>query len=530
MRQTFVVAAAFCGTLLSVYGSVHVEVAPEGPTTAFRHLFETCKGDVDNTTLEVEPLGGSHGIPDWVKATKFNNGFGKFEGPTFKLNYLFDIMAYIVKWRIDGNKVSFSNKFIKSNYYNVAQTKTPTYRTFGGVNPPMNTVQRLETLTHMVSDNLNVNVMKFGNRLVAISDEAGEMELDQENLDTLGLLAFNDTLSSKLAMITCAHPSQLPGDKYIYNYLVKVMGNIKHPGEMNLWQFYRIDTSAGDTLKREVVFEMPIKNGHSPYMHSFAHTENYIVMFEFPLFWEVMKIPLSVNILPDMGWKPENGTVVRVVDKNTWKVVEEYTIEPFFAYHHVNAFEDDATGDIVVDITTVPCANSTGAASCEHMNAFEMRTLVNNSWPIPPNTFKRFTVPIKSGGKTIKSEVLSKTSFDLPHVNPERVGKKYTYVYGNGDHSAGVWWNSLVKVNVETGETLEWYEEDHYATEPNFLPRPGATEEDDGILLSTVLGGGDIQTSYLLVLDAKTMKPLARAKSPHFLPYMSHGFAEPDPL
>ena len=87
-----------------------------------------------------------------------------------------------------------------------------------------------------------------------------------------------------------------------------------------------------------------------------------------------------------------------------------------------------------------------------------------------------------------------------------------------------------MKVNVETGETLEWYEEDHYATEPNFLPRPGATEEDDGILLSTVLGGGDIQTSYLLVLDAKTMKPLARAKSPHFLPYMSHGFAEPDPL
>ena len=59
------------------------------------------------------------------------------------------------------------------------------------------TVQRLEILTHIVGDNLNVGVMKFGNRLVAISEEAGEVELDQENLDTLGSLAFVLVLDAK---------------------------------------------------------------------------------------------------------------------------------------------------------------------------------------------------------------------------------------------------------------------------------------------------------------------------------------------
>ena len=63
-----------------------------------------------------------------------------------------------------------------------------------------------------------------------------------------------------------------------------------------------------------------------------------------------------------------------------------------------------------------------------------------------------------------------------------------------------------------------------FPTEPDFLPAPGATSEDDGVLVSNVLSG-DLNTSYLLVLNATTMEPLARALAPHYLPYVSHGFA-----
>ena len=86
----------------------------------------------------------------------------------------------------------------------------------------------------------------------------------------------------------------------------------------------------------------------------------------------------------------------------------------------------------------------------------------------------------------------------------------------------GTWWNNLVKVDLQTNRTLEWFREGHYPSEPNFIPRPGATYEDEGVLLSVVLGG-DIGTSYLLMLDAHTMAPIAEAAAPYYLPFPSHG-------
>jgi beta,beta-carotene 9',10'-dioxygenase len=81
----------------------------------------------------------------------------------------------------------------------------------------------------------------------------------------------------------------------------------------------------------------------------------------------------------------------------------------------------------------------------------------------------------------------------------------------------------LVKVDMETGEKLYWSRPDHWPSEPLFVPRPGATQEDDGVVLCTILGGKEYATSYLLILDAKTMEPLAEAKGPIRVPFMSHG-------
>ena len=38
----------------------------------------------------------------------------------------------------------------------------------------------------------------------------------------------------------------------------------------------------------------------------------------------------------------------------------------------------------------------------------------------------------------------------------------------------------LKKVNVDTGETLTWYEEDCYPSEPVFVPHPEGASEDHG--------------------------------------------------
>ncbi len=59
-------------------------------------------------------------------------------------------------------------------------------------------------------------------------------------------------------------------------------------------------------------------------------------------------------------------------------------------------------------------------------------------------------------------------------------------------------------------------------SEPIFVPRSDGTEEDDGVVLSVVLDG-NVNKSFLLVLDAKTMTELARADAPTVVTYGFHG-------
>lgn len=42
-------------------------------------------------------------------------------------------------------------------------------------------------------------------------------------------------------------------------------------------------------------------------------------------------------------------------------------------------------------------------------------------------------------------------------------------------------------MNVNTGETTLWHEEGKVVSEPVFVSSPNATEEDDGVVLSTLV-------------------------------------------
>ena len=47
----------------------------------------------------------------------------------------------------------------------------------------------------------------------------------------------------------------------------------------------------------------------------------------------------------------------------------------------------------------------------------------------------------------------------------------------------------LLKVDTWTGEVITWQEENVYCSEPVFLPCTGSTEEDDGVLVSSIIWG-----------------------------------------
>jgi beta,beta-carotene 9',10'-dioxygenase len=58
--------------------------------------------------------------------------------------------------------------------------------------------------------------------------------------------------------------------------------------------------------------------------------------------------------------------------------------------------------------------------------------------------------------------------------------------------------------------------------EPVFVAVPGATTEDEGVILSVVLNGNK-GNSFMLVLDAGSFAEIARAEVPHHIPFGFHG-------
>lgn len=82
---------------------------------------------------------------------------------------------------------------------------------------------------------------------------------------------------------------------------------------------------------------------------------------------------------------------------------------------------------------------------------------------------------------------------------------------------------ALVKFNLCKGtRAAEWAVPGHFPAEPKFIPRPGSTDEDDGVLVSPVLDGS-AQSSYLIVIDAKTMQPLQQFAVGQHVPATLHG-------
>jgi carotenoid cleavage dioxygenase-like enzyme len=188
----------------------------------------------------------------------------------------------------------------------------------------------------------------------------------------------------------------------------------------------------------------------------------------------------------------------------------------FFAFHHVNAFEDG--DDIVLDMCSYEDASIIDTLYLDRLRAGDA---------VPLALPTRYRIGLGTGDVEVRR--LSEESLELPRIAYERhngVDYRYTYGVGARDRSGGDFLNQLVKVDVTTGRVLTWSEEGCYPGEPVFVAAPtaapGAEGEDDGVVLSVVLDSAR-GSSFLLVLDARTYEVLARADVPHAIPFGFHG-------
>jgi all-trans-8'-apo-beta-carotenal 15,15'-oxygenase len=121
--------------------------------------------------------------------------------------------------------------------------------------------------------------------------------------------------------------------------------------------------------------------------------------------------------------------------------------------------------------------------------------------------------------------------FEAPAINPERQGREARWGYAAADISIGedsslgyFAYHGVGKVDLESGAVTAWDAGPRaFTSPPQFIPRVGATAEDDGYLLTWVFDASNDRTD-VVILDARDLSraPLARLKLKHWLPAVSH--------
>lgn len=434
-------------------------------------------------------------IPAWLHGSFISIGPAIFEIGSTRASHWLDGIGMTYLFNIDGQSITYTNKLVESGYCKECLSKgklrgsTPEQKksTWAKLTSAVSSAPR------PIYDNANINVACFNKELVALTETPYPICLDTTTMQTTGGFSFDDKLE---AQFTSAHPLFDPTTQQWYGVGIHYAHNSN----------YIIYKMGKDSSRRTVVATIPA--AYPTYIHSFAMTEHYIIITETPFTVSPYDLLLSdSSFIDNFSWKPKNGTNFIVVDKKTGKKVGSYKTKAFFTLHHVNAYEED--GKVIVDLIAYK--------NPAIIKAFAYENLCNPHTIMPVANLKRFTINLNDG--SVKPYKMCPHNLELPNINPQTLMHKHQYIYFTSSERGFA--QHIIKLDLHTKHHQQWYAQGSYTTEAVFVPRPGAKDEDDGLVISLILDAIE-KKSFLLILDAKNLKELARAYVPHAIPFTVH--------
>jgi carotenoid cleavage dioxygenase-like enzyme len=467
-------------------------------TSSDRTSYAVGFADLDDE-VAVDSLPVTGVFPQWLSGTLVRTGPAKYDIGATTVNHWFDGLAMLHRFGFERGRVSYRNRFLRSQAFCESMERGALARGGFATDPCRTLFERVAAVFHPTfTDNGNVSIDVFGGEPVALTETTLPVCFDPESLATLGDRALSKEVGGQISI---AHPHHDAKRARRYSYVVAFGRKSR----------YRLFSIADEDGAERVVAEMGIDR--PAYMHSFAMTERYLVLTEFPLVVDPLRLLLaSEPFIRNYRWTPERGLRFHVFEKDGGRLVKSITADPVFAFHHVNAFED--AGSIVVDFVAYRDAQIIDQLYLPRLRA---------GAPVDATgLLTRYVVPLEGAGPVTATQV-NETMIELPRIDYDRcAGKRYRYVWGVGRRTTGGFLDSVVKIDVERGQAQTWWQEHCFPGEPVFVPAPGRTAEGEGVLLSVVLDALRGR-SFLLVLDAQTLEEAARAECPHLIPFGLHG-------
>ncbi len=244
--------------------------------------------------------------------------------------------------------------------------------------------------------------------------------------------------------------------------------------------------------------------------HDMAFTEHYAILNDMPVFWDAELLKKNVHAVREHKGLPSRFAIVPRHGRT--QDVRWFEAAPTYVLHWLNAFEDG--DEIVLDgyfqEVPTPGPKADAPPGYEHMMGY----LDEHSFQ---SKLHRWRFNLKTG-KTTEGH-LDERVLEFGMINARYAGLPYRYGYSTTSVPGWFLFNGFVKHDLKTGESWSYkLGEGRYGSEAPFAPRIGATEEDDGYLVSFITDE-NTGTSECVLLDARRIQdgPVCRIALPHKL-------------
>jgi beta,beta-carotene 9',10'-dioxygenase len=448
-------------------------------------------------SLENVPVKGK--FPEWLTGHYIRNGPGMYNLPNRRMNHWFDAMGALHSFTLSNGHVSYQCRYIDcASYRHVKEKGELKYSEFA-TDPCRSLFKKIQsyvfpTLPNM-TDNPKINVARIGEKFMALGETPMQVEFDIHTLKAVGV---EEVVPGAFAYKTTAHPHF--DQDHAYNLVVKF-------GMQSHYKIYDMAQHGGKPLA-----SIPVKK--PAYLHGFGMSKKYFIIAAGPL----VVVPLQLLFwkrpyIENHKWLPQEGGSIWVIDRSNGKTVAHFETDPFFSFHHVNAWEEG--DELVMDLNAYDDASI--------VEKYYLKELEKPGSRLPFGTLRRYRMNLRT--KKIAHHTISEACIELPRIDYARFNTdgNYGHTYGVSIHPSKRegFYNSIVSINTKNGDSMYWNEEGCYPGEPCFVPRPGSKADDDGVLLSIVLDAKK-KNSFLLLLDAADLTEIARATVPEAIVYGFH--------
>jgi carotenoid cleavage dioxygenase len=425
-------------------------------------------------------------IPPDLRGAYMRNG----PNPLFKpitYTYPLDGDGMIHAVYIDKGRARYRNRFVQTK--SLAVERRAGRAVYGGFARPIPVDPGLvgpDGHAGPVKNGAFINIIRHGGHLLALDEASPCYEMTME-LETIGLWKPGTDEPITLGAHNRRHPTT--GGLFALAY------SVMEP----LVRLHHIDATG------KLVRTFPVTLAAPMMIHDFALTEHYIVLLAGPAVFDWNAARAGQPLLQ---WQPNLGTRIALIGLDGSPVIW-LEADPFFVFHFANAFERG--GNIVIDYV-------------QHERFGVGHAGARRKVP----TLHRLYIDLAK--RTLTDAQITGMMVEFPRVNDgfNALPTRFVFLPTLTDtlgvtNAPSATFNTMLKVNTETGDIVRHDFGTRIAGEAVFIPK-GSNAEDDGYLAIFVFDPIN-RTSDFVLLDAAHVdaEPVAVIRLPQRVPQGLHG-------